>query len=326
MGSCNGVFHSVDVGTGRARWTYRAIQDAPPGRAAEFHGDPLVAGDLVLAASDDRNPGGRGFIYAFDRLTGRVRWKREAIHGVMASLLRRGASVYALTLEDEILCLDLATGRVRWSRRSGAKIAETEFAGFMAAPVLDGDRIYFGGQDGVVYALNADDGSVVWTRNVGAPVATPLTQLDDGVYLATKEHVLLRLDRRDGRIVSDTRVGTPVFGPPTPTGDHVLVQVAEPQEKGEPQLALRCYDRTLAHLRWKRPLPGGWSSSRPYLQPGRVLGGGERGDLVALRLTDGAPLWSDRLNGVIRGIGQEGGRLYVGTLGGTLYAYEPPLP
>jgi hypothetical protein len=33
--------------------------------------------------------------------------------------------------------------------------------------------------------------------------------------------------------------------------------------------------------------------------------------------------WTDRLKGVIRGIGVASGRLFV-ALGGTLYSYEPP--
>jgi outer membrane protein assembly factor BamB len=311
------------VRTGRALWTYRAIQDVPPGRRAEFHGDPLVADDLVLAGSDDRDPGGRGFLYAFDQRTGQVRWKRPVLHGVMATVLRRGPKVYALTLEDELLCLDVATGRTHWTRRSGAKITETDFAGFMSAPVLDEARVYVGGQDGVVYALNADDGSMLWTQNVKAAVNTPITRLGDSLYLATKENAIVRLDRRDGRILGQTSAGTHVFGPPTPVGDQVLALVTDVEAKGDPQLMLVSYDATLARVQWSQRLPGGWSASRPYLQPGRVLGGGGRGDLVAFRLSDGVPQWSDRLAGVIRGIAQEGRRLYVGTLGGTVYAYEP---
>jgi outer membrane protein assembly factor BamB len=317
------VFHAVDLGTGRALWTYRAIDDVPEGRRAEFLGDALVAEDLVIAGSDDRDPGGRGFVDAFERRTGRLRWKREVAHGVMANILHRGSSIFALTLEDELLNLDLATGNVRWKRRSTAKVSPTEFAGFMTAPVLEGDRIFFGGQDGIVYALNADDGSVGWTQPVGAAVTTPLTVSGDSLYLATKDLRLVRLSRTDGKIRSDSRIGKLAFGPPTPADGGLLVLVAETELEGEPVLTLHSYDLDLSKLQWSHPLPGGWSSSRPYLQGGHVLGGGARGHLVGLRLENGSAAWSDRLKGVIRGIGRAGPRLYIGTLGGTLYAYDP---
>ena len=54
IGSCNGVVHAIDRLTGRARWKYNALQDG--GKAAEFHGIPVVTADLVVFGSDDRNP------------------------------------------------------------------------------------------------------------------------------------------------------------------------------------------------------------------------------------------------------------------------------
>jgi outer membrane protein assembly factor BamB len=302
------------------------LDDVAAGRRAEFHGEPLVVDDLVLTGSDDRDPGGAGFVYAFDRITGRVRWKRPAARGVMGGLLRRGSRVYGVSLADELLCLDLATGRTLWSHR-GATIPADALAGFSTTPALSADTVFFGSQDGVVSALDARDGKLHWTREVGSPVSTPIMSQGQDLYLATRAPRLLRLDRRDGRIRAALGLESPVFGPVVPAGDGVLVFVRDRRNGEEPALSLHRYHLSLMPpgAAWIREIPGGWTSSRPYVVGESVVGGGERGDLVALRLADGAPVWSDRLEGVVRGIGRRGSRLFVGTLGGTLYAYEPPV-
>jgi eukaryotic-like serine/threonine-protein kinase len=324
MGSCNGVFHAVDTRSGKAVWTYRALDDVAAGRRAEFHGEPLVTNDLVLTGSDDRDPGGAGFVYAFDRDTGRVRWKRPAARGVMGNVLRHGSRVFAVSLADELLCLDLATGRILWTHR-GAAIPEDALAGFNTTPALAGARVYFGSQDGTVSALDAEDGKVLWKRDVGAPVVTPVTTAGD-LYLVTRSHRLLRLDSRDGRILGEITLPAHAFGPVVPAGDGLLVLVGDRRKADQPALSLHRYAASLvpAQPTWTHELPGGWTSSRPYVVDHSVVGGGEHGDMVRLRLADGKPIWADRLKGVIRGIGHERGRFFVGTLSGTLYAYEPP--
>ena len=62
-----------------------------------------------------------------------------------------------------------------------------------------------------------------------------------------------------------------------------------------------------------------WTSARPYLW---VLAG-NRHELVALRASDGTREWSHQFPETIRGIGASSEVLYVGTLGGPIFAYTP---
>jgi outer membrane protein assembly factor BamB len=186
--------------------------------------------------------------------------------------------------------------------------------------------VFFGSQDGVVSALDADSGKVRWTREVGAAVATPLTVRRDDVYLVTRAHRLLRLDRGHGRIRAEVRLASNAFGPVVVAGDGLAVFVNDRRHGDEPALSLHRYPASLtpAEPTWIHELPGGWTSSRPYVVGDTVIGGGQEGHLTALRIADGQPIWTDRVKGIVRGIGIEGRRLFVGTLSGTLYSYEPP--
>ena len=307
------------------RWTYRAIDDVQPGRRAEFHGTPVVIGDLVLAGTDDRDPGGIGHLYAFERNTGHLRWKAEAGRGVMADLVHRGSRLYVVTLSDEIRCIDIGNGHTLWSHASRAVLDSSRSIGFMTTPALVRDKVIFGGQDGTIAALDTERGTLRWSRTVGSPIQSAVVDSGNCVYFAARDSRLVRLDARDGRDLGEMQLGGRTFGPPVVTVDGLLVFVAEEGgESGEPEETLRCVEASLKGPRWTQRIPGGWTSSRPYLWHDTVLGGGEHGYLVAIRTRDGAQMWSDSLRGTIRAIGIEANRLYIGTLGGTLFAYDPP--
>jgi len=308
------------------RWTYRAIDDVRPGRRAEFHGTALVIGDLVLAGTDDRDPGGVGYLYAFERVSGHLRWKTEAGRGVMADLVHRDSRLYVVTLSDEIRCIDVGSGHTLWRHTSHAVLDSTQSIGFLTTLALVGDRVIFGGQDGTIVALDTHRGTLRWSRTVGSPLESAVVDSGNSVYFATRDRRLLRLDTRDGRTLGEMQLGARTFGPPVVTGDGLLVFVVEEgADSGEPEVTLRCVEASLNGLRWTQRIPGWWTSSRPYLWHDTILGGGEHGHLIAIRARDGAPMWSDSLRGTIRAINCEANRLYIGTLGGTLFAYDPPV-
>ena len=89
------------------RWTY---DTRPDGSVAEFHGDPIIADEFVIAGSDDRREDGIGHVYAFERGSGKLRWRYRASRGVIAEIVHLGSSVYAMSLKDELFCLDLDSG------------------------------------------------------------------------------------------------------------------------------------------------------------------------------------------------------------------------
>jgi outer membrane protein assembly factor BamB len=137
---------------------------------------------------------------------------------------------------------------------------------------------------------------------------------------------LLRLDRRDGAKLGELDLKGNVFGAPMVIGKDLVALTSEPLPDGScgGTQVMKSVDDSLESVRWSRRSLHGWSSSRPYVWHGNVLAGGERGEIAAFRPGDGKLAWSDTLQGVIRGIGSDDDLLYVGTLNGTLYAYEPP--
>lgn len=64
------------------------------------------------------------------------------------------AVLYASSQEDQVLCLDATSGEVRWRFVAGGPVR--------LAPTLAGDSVFFGADDGCVYALSRSDGALRW--------------------------------------------------------------------------------------------------------------------------------------------------------------------
>lgn len=288
------------------RWIYDTRQD---GGVVEFHSDPLVVEDLVVAGSDRRQPGGVAHLYAFERTTGKLRWRYRVDLGVAADVLRVGPNVYAVTLQDELLCLDWKTGELIW--KSATAHPNDDFF-LNSAPAASGSQVFFGGLDGAVYAFDASSGQVLWKRELGGRVSTTLLIADGSLLAGTSNRHLYRLDPKTGSATADLATDE------VPRGRLLAADGTLLAFFGEGTLA--CLDSSLRAIRWRESTLGPWSSSKPYLWDHAVIAGNERGELFAFRLSDGSRLWSQRFDGVIRGVGSSEGTLYVGTLKGKVFA------
>jgi outer membrane protein assembly factor BamB len=190
----------------------------------------------------------------------------------------------------------------------------------MAAPAVIERRVLFGGQNGVVHALDARSGQLIWKRDVSAPVTTPLVAAVGAVYFGTFNHRIHRLALDPDAAHAELDLGGVPFGPPTLLGDSLVLLVYDNPDTA----TLKSVDLAMKGVRWSRETPGGWSSARAYLWHGSALAGSKQGKLAAFS-PDGSEEWLDTVGGVIRGVGVADDVLYVGTLRGTLYAYRPEL-
>ena len=266
VGSCNGLVHAIDAGTGRARWTYNVLQDG--GKRAEFHGTPVSTDDLVIFGSDDRTAGGVGYVYAFEQATGTIRWKYRAGAGVMTDIVREGDSLYAVTLQDELISLDVASGRLRWTFSSG----------------WINERL----------------------TNVMATLGPSTSESTDS-YSAQRPST------------PNSRSGEFLLGPRRSSATPFCFSYTTSQRRVPSSLSTSL-SRAFAGAE-RRPAAG-VLRSRWYGETARWPAA-RRGNFRAFS-PNGSEQWSDVVGRAIRGVGVTDRVLYVGTQGGTVYAYRPP--
>lgn len=316
IGSCAGAFYALDKDQGSVTWKYDITKD---GDQTSFHGNPLLAEDLIITGTDGRRI---GHVYAFEKATGKVRRKIPFTKGVANSsgvptdIVRSGANAYGVALGDELFCFEWKTGKMKWTFASGFSKERFEWS---HSPAAASHRVFFGGLDGVVYALEENTGKVLWQCGLGATIMTSITTVDEDLVLGTSDNKLYRLAQKSGEILSEFTLPSKPWWAITAAENAMLLLTND----GGRVDALYCFDLALKKIIWQQKAASEWSTARPFVWNGAALAGNVGGEVFAFRLSDGAQLWSHQLEGAIRSFGHAGAQLFFGTTQGKVFALSP---
>jgi outer membrane protein assembly factor BamB len=187
-------------------------------------------------------------------------WSSFAVHGrLIYTQEQRGA-------DEVVSCYDLTTGAPVWRHKDAVRFYESNAgAGPRATPLFSNGRVYTFGATGLLNALDARNGSVVWSRNAA----------------------------------SDTNTKIPDWGfasSPIVVGDKVIVATAG---------TLAAYDAGAGQQRWQGPpaTRGGYSSPQLATIDGvaQILLLNEEG-AISVDPSDGKLLWKHewRSDGIVQ--------------------------
>ncbi len=182
--------------------------------------------------------------------------------------------------DDEVVsCYNLTTGKPVWRHRDAARFWDSHVgAGPRATPALSraGRGVYTFGATGILNALDANDGAVVWSRNAASDTdakvpyfgftSSPLV-VDDVVIVAAFSRL----------VAYDLASGEPRwFGPDggwSPSSPHLLTLDGVPQMLLLNGAGVTSVAPADGRLLWEHPWPG-----ELYLQPALIPN--SRGDVL----------------------------------------------
>jgi outer membrane protein assembly factor BamB len=313
IGSCAGTFYAINKTTGQVQWGYDIRKD---GKQVSFHGDPLVTGDLILIGTDySCAPDGIGHVYAFERSSGKVRWKYRST-SVPTAIAQLGSNVYFGSFQDKWSSVNLHTGGLNWSFSTNTPNKD---CAPIKSPVAADNRLYFTGVDGVVYSLDAASGRVMWKRELMAATSTSLVFRDKTLYVGTTDQHVYHLNAETGAIVAELALEATPVGRLTFAADSLFMFLENVSERAGYIISV---DSKLTGVRWKQKSSPEWASERPHMWKGLIIAGNCRGEVAAFRASDGEPQWKLNVKGCIRSIGSSDDMLFVGVQEGTVYAFD----
>ena len=272
-------------------------------------GPLAIDGDTVYAGSS------MGQLHAVAIATGKERWRYKAEEDLTTRPAVRDGALFVASLEDTLYCLDAATGAWRWHHRRESKGAGFTVFG-AASAVLGPDAVYGAYSDGFVAALDPATGAVRWERRVsppGDPADVDALAFDSGrLYAAAYSGAVIGLDAKTGETlwsfaapaVTQLSVQGGLVIAVTPTTIHALSPA----------------DGTAA---WSTPLGAGTAAGAPILLGKWLFVPANHGGLRVLELATGRTLRTfDPGTGVSSTPGLRGGRAYVLSNGGDLFAFD----
>src|SRR3954469_25434443 len=140
-----------------------------------------------------------GALYAIAKDTGRVRWKRKLAYLAAASPAYGDGTVYVTLLQrgrqtraGRVVALRASDGKILWNRLLPSRSE--------SSPLLDGDHVYFGSENGSVYSLRTADGSVRWKFKARGAVKSALALADRKLYFGDYSGHVYAIWEDSGRV------------------------------------------------------------------------------------------------------------------------------
>jgi len=117
----------------------------------------------------------------------------------------------------QAVCLDEATGNEVWAVSINGNSTST--------PAVHNGKVFIGSDDGNLYALDASDGSVIWTYLTGGQVwSAPAVSGDGKVCFGSLDHIIYCLDIEDnGSLIWSYDTGTSRLVSSPAISDGILV-------------------------------------------------------------------------------------------------------
>jgi outer membrane protein assembly factor BamB len=154
---------ALDLTNGRLLW--HANTKAP------LSGGTASSSELVVVGASD------GQLFAFDPANGNSRWKVRLNGEVLAPAAISPRLIAVRTVDGKLHALSPEDGHELWATEQ--QVPRLSLRG-TASPVINGDLVLCGFDNGKVLAVSAGDGSVQWEATVTPPHGrTELERLDD---------------------------------------------------------------------------------------------------------------------------------------------------
>lgn len=198
----DGGLYGFSLKTGERLWL---TEQRTPALSLRGTSAPAIAGDIVLTGYDT------GKLIAYNLQTGNLLWQATIAASQGRTDLERMIDidgdpivvddvVYVVAFQGRLAAVQLGSGRILWTRDLDSYVGMS----------IDAYRIYLTSSDGVIWALDRNNGSTLWKQDGLMRRGLTRPQLHKQYLIVGDFNGFLHWMRRDtGKLVARTRVSQP---------------------------------------------------------------------------------------------------------------------
>ena len=204
-------FYCLDAETGEILWRTNEMN---PDEGVDYanawvRSSPAVHEGRVYFGSWDHH------IYCYDAETGEKIWEFETGLIIYSSPAVHDGRVYFGSLDSYLYALDAETGELVWrfeAEKSSQLDRESisESANIAASPAIRDGTVYFTENTGNAYALDAEDGTVIW-KSDGYGLSQSAPAVDDERMYTSRSEDIVALDTETGEVVWSYETQEPIY-------------------------------------------------------------------------------------------------------------------
>src|SRR5215207_4959839 len=255
-----------------------------------------------------------GYAYALDADTGKELWKRRIGRLNASSPAYYKHRLYIVNLvPGHIVKLDAKTGRMIWKRNLPGRAESSS--------VIVNRTVYFGCENGELFAMSTGKGQVRWSTPLGGPIKSAPAYSDGKLFVGDYGGYMNAVDAKSGELVWQSGSLGPGFGGSgafysTPAVAYGRVYA------GNNDSRVYSFEVADGDLAWSYST-GGYAYSGPAVARTRHTGptvyiGSFDGNVYALNAKSGEPRWIQSAGGpVIGSLTAVGNIVYVAEFEGT---------
>lgn len=212
---------AVDIASREQLWLY----SPESGGTVQFYAAPSILDNQITFGDYGKsggflNPRAVVSVYMLEESDGKVQeaWKQSTIaqDRIIAPTLQVGDRVFVGTADNIIAALAADQGGAPvWPN-----VVETEHS-IWGKPVYEAGVLYVPSLDRYVYALDAENGSVLWRTNVGGSVSDQVVLNGDLLYASSFDNNLYALDKVTGEVRWTVPAKAALWGAPAFDGESV---------------------------------------------------------------------------------------------------------
>jgi outer membrane protein assembly factor BamB len=192
--SCNGYLYALSAATGKLIWQYEATRAVSMAMSSAA---PADDGTQVYVATAD------GQISALSLQTGKPVWHVQLTGAVVGSPALADRQLYVVVTplfnstnstsvtDGTVYALDTRTGHTAW-------LWNDFNAPLTSGPAVSQGILYVGDQQGIVTALSAGAGALLWQKSVGGTITATPAVAASSVYIAAQNGIVAALDPLTG--------------------------------------------------------------------------------------------------------------------------------